>query len=121
MRTALIIQNGEPVNAIVLPKGKKGDALLSNSCVEVTNLDPQPGVGNGWTYVEGEFVPPPVPALTWDDVRAIRDRRLASSDWTQVSDAPVDAAAWATYRQQLRDLPQNYILPEDVEWPEEPA
>ena len=60
-------------------------------------------------------------ALAWKAIRAERDRRLAASDWTQVSDAPVDAAAWATYRQQLRDLPQNYILPDDVEWPEEPA
>jgi len=60
-------------------------------------------------------------ALAWKAIRAERDRRLAASDWTQVSDAPVDSAAWATYRQQLRDLPQNYILPDDVEWPEEPA
>jgi len=58
--------------------------------------------------------------LEWKAIRAERDRLLAASDWTQVSDAPVDAAAWATYRQQLRDLPQNYILPSDVEWPEEP-
>ena len=58
--------------------------------------------------------------LQWKAIRAERDRRLAASDWTQVSDAPVDAAAWATYRQQLRDLPQNYILPSDVEWPQEP-
>ena len=60
-------------------------------------------------------------ALAWKAIRAERDRLLAASDWTQVADAPVDAAAWATYRQQLRDLPQNYILPDDVEWPEEPA
>jgi len=58
--------------------------------------------------------------LEWQAIRVERDRRLAASDWTQVSDAPVDAAAWATYRQQLRDLPQNYILPSDVEWPQEP-
>jgi len=60
-------------------------------------------------------------AFAWNIIRAKRDRLLAASDWTQVSDAPVDAAAWATYRQELRDLPQNYILPDDVEWPEEPA
>jgi len=60
-------------------------------------------------------------ALAWKAIRAQRDRRLAASDWTQVADAPVDGAAWATYRQELRDLPQNYILPDDVEWPEEPA
>jgi len=58
--------------------------------------------------------------IAWKAVRAERDRLLEASDWTQLPDAPVDAAAWATYRQQLRDLPQNYILPSDVEWPEEP-
>jgi len=60
-------------------------------------------------------------ASAWKAIRAERDRMLDASDWTQLPDAPVDAAAWATYRQQLRDLPQNYILPTDVEWPEEPA
>ena len=60
-------------------------------------------------------------ARAWAQVRAERDRLLTDCDWTQVADAPVDAAAWADYRQQLRDLPQNYILPDDVEWPEEPA
>jgi len=59
--------------------------------------------------------------LKWADIREERDMRLAACDWTQVADAPVDQGAWATYRQQLRDLPQNYILPDDVEWPEEPA
>lgn len=58
--------------------------------------------------------------VKWDGVRAERDRRLAASDWTQVADAPVDAAAWAVYRQELRDIPQNWNDPDLVEWPEEP-
>ena len=60
-------------------------------------------------------------ALAWDRVRAERDRLLAASDWTQVADAPVDAAAWAAYRQALRDVPQDYTTPEDVVWPIPPA
>lgn len=39
--------------------------------------------------------------------RKERDRRLAASDWTQLSDVQLsgdDRNAWATYRQQLRDL-----------------
>lgn len=58
--------------------------------------------------------------VKWDGVRAERDRRLAACDWTQVADAPVDAAAWARYRQELRDIPQNWNDPDLVEWPEEP-
>ena len=49
--------------------------------------------------------------ITADDVRMRRDNALKNSDWTQVTDAPVDAAAWATYRQALRDLPT------DSSWP----
>jgi len=117
MRTALVIDGNKPVNAIVLPDGPDGDAMLSDTCIEVTGLDPQPGVGNGWTYVDGVFV---APAKTWDDIRAERDALLAASDWTQVADVPVDAAAWATYRQALRDIPQDYDSPDDVVWPEAP-
>lgn len=55
---------------------------------------------------------------------ATRDRRnrlLAATDWTQVSDAPVDHAAWAAYRQLLRDLPAQDGWPDNITWPEEPA
>jgi len=51
--------------------------------------------------------------------RGERDRLLAASDWTQVEDAPVDKAAWATYRQALRDLPEAEGFP-DVDMPTEP-
>jgi len=52
-----------------------------------------------------------------EQVRLWRNAQLAATDWTQVADAPVDASAWATYRQALRDLPatidiDNPVLPE---------
>lgn len=53
-------------------------------------------------------------------VRADRDRRLADSDWTQVADAPVDKAAWAIYRQELRALPEQTGFPWDITWPVKP-
>jgi len=59
-------------------------------------------------------------ALAWDRVRAERDRLLAASDWTQVADAPVDAAVWAVYRQALRDVPQDFASPDAVVWPTAP-
>ena len=61
------------------------------------------------------------PPANPDNVRAERDRLLAASDWTQVSDAPVDQAAWATYRQALRDVPQQAGFPDNITWPEVPA
>lgn len=58
--------------------------------------------------------------LKADAKRAERNKLLAACDWTQVADAPVDRAAWATYRQQLRDLPDNPNWPE-IDFPDPPA
>lgn len=53
-------------------------------------------------------------------VRASRTEKLKESDWTQVADSPVDQAAWATYRQALRDITAQEGFPWDIEWPEQP-
>ncbi len=37
-------------------------------------------------------------------IRNWRNVELAATDWTQLPDAPADKAAYATYRQELRDL-----------------
>ena len=55
-----------------------------------------------------------------EDVRSLRNQLLADSDWTQVADAPVDQAAWATYRQALRDIPEQNGFPDNVTWPVAP-
>ena len=55
-----------------------------------------------------------------NEVRTQRDALLAASDWTQVSDAPVDQQAWADYRQALRDVPSQSGFPSDVVWPDKP-
>lgn len=56
-----------------------------------------------------------------DTVRTERNERLAACDWTQLPDAPVDAAAWATYRQDLRDVTAQAGFPWNVVWPQTPA
>lgn len=53
-------------------------------------------------------------------IRDIRDQKLVASDWTQVADAPVDKAAWATYRQALRDITAQAGFPWNVTWPVKP-
>ena len=55
-----------------------------------------------------------------DGVRSQRNQLLSESDWTQVADAPVNKAAWATYRQALRDVTQQAGFPWDVQWPVAP-
>lgn len=53
-------------------------------------------------------------------VRHQRGEKLKESDWTQVADAPVDQAAWAAYRQALRDISGQAGFPWTVQWPEMP-
>jgi len=55
------------------------------------------------------------------EARAQRNQLLTASDWTQVADAPVDKAAWATYRQELRDISAQEGFPWTIEWPTQPV
>ena len=73
-RIALVIEGIIPVNAVVLAEGKPGDDWLNANpdAVEVTALDPQPGVGTGWTYVKGAWVAPTPPAPTHEQVEQAR-------------------------------------------------
>jgi hypothetical protein len=84
MITLLIVKGTEPVNAICLDQETSADWLANydGTCVvpnpeddfgtefitltecvpvDVTGLDPMPGVGNGWTYVKGAWVAPVLP------------------------------------------------------------
>lgn len=56
----------------------------------------------------------------WEQIKLWRDAQLAASDWTQLPDAPVDKAAWATYRQALRDLPAQGGIADAAEFPVAP-
>ena len=74
MRTALMLAGVTPVNTVVIADGDAGDAWLSENpdAVEITGMEPTPGVGTGWTYVKGAFVPPVVPTLTRERVEQAR-------------------------------------------------
>jgi len=56
----------------------------------------------------------------WEQIRLWRNAELKNTDWTQLTDSPVDAAAWAIYRQNLRDLPSQGELADEVEFPVAP-
>lgn len=55
------------------------------------------------------------------EFRRRRGEYLKDSDWTQVPDAPVDQAAWAAYRQELRDVTSQTGFPETIIWPTAPV
>ena len=96
-----------------------------------------------WTYDEeaNEWVPPvakPDDGAEWNEdsqewipgpevlarkARAERDRLLRDSDWVTIratdTGDPVPPE-WQTYRQALRDIPEQTGFPEEIEWPQEP-
>jgi hypothetical protein len=56
------------------------------------------------------------------ELRSQRNGLLKASDWTQFADVSLDnKAAWATYRQALRDLPANTADPANPSWPTKPG
>jgi len=85
------------------------------------------------TLIDGEWVmtwvvTPATPeqiaertAAKESEVRYDRNNRLSNCDWTQLSDAPVLRATWATYRQELRDVTAQAGFPWDVVWPVSPS
>jgi len=61
------------------------------------------------------------PARAMGSLRRERNDLLVSSDWTQYNDSPLDdevKTEWATYRQELRDLPATTDDPANPTWPD---
>jgi len=54
-------------------------------------------------------------------IRNSRTQKLADSDWTQIADSTADKAAWATYRQELRNITAQAGFPWIIEWPVAPV
>ena len=105
----VILENNIVVNAAVADQPLAENWIASDE-------------GNiGDQYLDGEFIKPTIDqTLISGMVRHDRNLRLTASDWTQLSDAPVDKAAWAAYRQALRDIPAQQGFPLEVQWPVQP-
>jgi hypothetical protein len=57
------------------------------------------------------------------NVRSERDQKLVESDWVVIKSMETDVPeldAWKSYRQTLRNIPQQSGFPWSVEWPEKP-
>jgi hypothetical protein len=69
------------------------------------------------------YIAPPPVAPTAVEIRSQRNALLAASDWIVTASyergEPVPEA-WATYRQALRDIPQQAGFSHDVIWPTKP-
>ena len=116
---------------------RTADAMASKVSFPGAELLPLSPPSEGrWGYVNGAFVDldaadaevaaalqAEVDARNADEAVKARQTRsglLAASDWTQVADAPVDKAAWAAYRQALRDITAQTGFPATIDWPVAP-
>ena len=79
----------------------------------------RPSENHQWQNGTWVYVAPSADVLA-AAARAKRNRLLTASDWTQIADAPVDKTAWTTYRQALRDIPQQENFPKSILWPSKP-
>lgn len=77
-----------------------------------------------WDIESKKWITTPIPnEVFWERLRDERNLKLTDSDWSQLPDAPLTTAEktkWATYRQELRDLPANTVDPKNIIWPLQP-
>jgi len=77
------------------------------------------------TFPPSNYQTHPKTQLQLEEIeRANRDTLLSNSDWSQTNDAPVSPemkTRWATYRQQLREVPAQPGFPYEINWPVKPA
>jgi hypothetical protein len=66
-----------------------------------------------------DIAPYAAPAKTWGDVRAERDALLVVTDYYALSDVAL-SSEMSTYRQALRDVPQDNADPTNINWPNKP-
>lgn len=112
-RLATEVNHGTPKKPIM-------ETVLSDvSMPYITEADYQMALSEAW---QGEVTVEEVPE-TADEIRARRDRLLAATDWAVLPDSPLDAQsleAVKTYRQALRDVPQQERFPDSITWPQIP-
>lgn len=69
-------------------------------------------------------VPPAGESSPAEKARERRNALLAECDWTQLGDVDLTSGSksnFATYRQALRDVPQQSGFPDTINWPARPA
>lgn len=112
---------------LVSYKGVVQDGVVKNTetgtFISFENSNPRYQEYLAWLAKGNTPLPADGTEVTWDTIREKRDQLIRDSDWTMIPGATVDQAAWAAYRQVLRDLPQTYAAsgPESVVWPTEPS
>ena len=78
-------------------------------------------VSDGYQIVK---IPEPTDAELAEDIRNKRDNLISETDFYLMPDYPIDSKnleELKTYRQALRDIPEQSGFPKEVTWPEQPS
>ena len=118
-----LLVNGKQINfslPIVDGLYPEGDALVSLLTTYANNVGVQQGSDTASNSASIQSLVTSLPdSIIATQARAKRNGLLRQSDWSQLPDANVDKAIWATYRQALRDLPSQKDFP-NIEMPTKP-
>ena len=118
-----LLVNGKQINfslPIVDGLYPEGDALVSLLTTYANNVGVQQVSDTASNSASIQSLVTSLPdSIIATQARAKRNGLLRQSDWSQLPDANVDKAIWATYRQALRDLPLQKGFP-NIEMPTKP-
>lgn len=95
----------------------EGGLYTSDGIPRYKLVDGQP-VERSEEEIEVDRVP-----IQASSARAQRDKLLAATDWAVLPDSPLDESSKTslkTYRQALRDVPQQEGFPNNISWPNMP-
>ena len=88
----------------------------------VTLIEAPNDVGMGWLY-DGSVFTAPADTRTDEEIaseaRSKRNSLLSATDFHALSDTDM-SEAMTTYRQALRDVPEQLGFPGEITWPESP-
>jgi len=97
---------------------------------QYVEMDTMPTLeGNSWVLGWTVYDKSADQVQAYDDIiasqaRSERNVKLYECDWTQLQDAaltPDQKVSWASYREQLRNLPQQPDFPYNIVWPVKPS
>jgi hypothetical protein len=92
--------------------------VATNTLVEIPE---KPNLWSDFDFTTKQWVGNEIRAKF--EINQRRKRSLQATDWTQIPNGPLTTekqAAWATYRQELRDITQQSGYPLNVVWPVAP-
>jgi hypothetical protein len=88
---------------------------------QAVQMPPKPDQYSVFNYTTKQWIENERMAII--NVSDKRQKLLYSTDWTQLPNGPLtqqQQEAWAVYRQQLRDIPEQSGYPFNVVWPTPP-